>query len=180
MYSLYAYYGGKLVDILPESNNLQYTSDKDNLAVTLTFDSIYNLDVGTQIVLKNDSNVVVAGTIIENDRTKFVNSYTVMDFAFYLSKSKTAVQFNNVAASTALKSLLDGFNIQYNITDISTCINKIYRGNAISDIIDGVLEIARLDSGVVYVRYMDGYTLNIQPLDHLKITPTILIDKGLT
>jgi hypothetical protein len=180
MYSLYAYYNSRLVDILPKSNNLQYTSDKDNLAIEMTFDSIYSLDIGTQIALKNDTDVVVAGTIIEKDQKKFVNTYTVMDFAFYLNKSKTAIQFNNVTANTAIKMLLDGFNIQYNIADITTNINKTFRGDAISDIIDSILEIARLDSGTVYVRYMDAYTLNIQPLDHLKITPTILIDKDIT
>lgn len=180
MYSLYAQYNNNLADILPKSNNLMYTSDKDNLAIEMTFDSIYKLDIGTQIALKNDKSVVVAGTVIKKAQKKFINTYTVMDFAFYLNKNKTVMQFNNVTASTALKLLLDKFDVKYSIPAISTNINKIYRGDTISTIIDGVLEISQLESGTKYVRYMNGYILTIQPLNYLKIAPKILIGKDIT
>ena len=180
MYYLYALNNNVWVNILPNSNNLTWTSDKDTLATELTFDSIYNLDVGTQIALKNDMNIVIAGTIIKKVQKHFVTTYTGMDFAFYLNKSKTAIQFNNISASEALKQLLDRFGLTYSIVDIATNINKVFRGDEISTIIDDILELARLENGNKYVRYMDGYKLIIKPLVDLRITPKILIDKNIT
>ena len=178
MYYLYALDNNNWVNILPNSNNLSWSSDKDTLGVELNFESIYDMLEGTIVVLKNDNNGVFTGIITNKTKGKFVNTYKAMDFAFYLNKSETIIQFNNVSASTAIRQLLSKFeDIESDIVDISTNINKIYKDQTLSSIIDDILEQAQNELGIKFIKEMQGYTLVIRKLEDMIITPKLLIEK---
>ncbi|MFL0251247.1 hypothetical protein ACJDT4_12495 [Clostridium neuense] len=174
-YKLYATYNDLLYDITNRCNNMSWSSDKDTLAVQLDFDSIVNMEEGTQVGIENvDNNLIYMGILFKKTQKKFENAYTCMDFAFYL-KNKTTIQFNNVSASDAIQQLCNKFNIELEIDSIATKINKIYKAQEASSIIDDILTQAENETGQEYIKEMNVTTLVIKKLEETKITPKIII-----
>lgn len=180
MWHLYALYNSKWVDILSKSNNIGWGSDKDTLAVSLSFESLYNLEEGTHITLKKDSKVVFLGLVISKNKGKFKNSYTCMDYAFYLNKNKLIIQFNKVNGTNAIKQLCSKLGIKSNIVQINTLITKIHKDSEASKIIEDILEQSHLETNNIYIKEMISDTLYIRKLSDLKIKPKILIGKDIT
>lgn len=175
MYNLYV----NGIDILPKSNNISWSSDKDTLGADLSFDSLYNIAEGAVVSLYINNKEYLRAIIVKKSEHKFTYSYTAFDYSFYL-KNEVIKQFNDVSASSAIISLLREYGIANNIVNISTRINKIYKDQSISSIIDDILDQAEQEQGIKFFKEMQVDTVVINRLSDMKITPKILIGKDIT
>lgn len=181
MYKLYMTFNGLFKDITSYCNNMALTSSADTLGDEFTFDSPININEGNQIGFENiDNNLIYVGVIIKATRKKFINSYTAVDLAWYLNKSKITMQFNNVNASTAIERLCIANNIRYNITPMTTNINKIYKAEEISSAMNDILDQVNKETGKEYIKEMDVTIFKVFEATQLKITPSIVIGKEIT
>ncbi|KOF56817.1 hypothetical protein AGR56_09140 [Clostridium sp. DMHC 10] len=180
MYGLYVIYGTEWVNVISKCNNFAWSSDADTLATEFTFDSLLNMEEGTKFAWKNDTRLIIGGTIIKKTQKKFVNSYTGIDYGWYTNKNKTTIQFNNVSASTAINQLMQQFNLRKNVCPIATNINKIYKAQEVSSIIDDILKQATDETGIEYIKEMIEYTLTISKLSDMKIAPKLLFGSDIS
>lgn len=175
MYNLYA----KGVDILAKSNNITWTSDIDTLGTELSFDSLYDLPEGAIVSMYINKKEFIRAIVVKKGEGKFSFNYTCFDYSFYL-KNEVIKQFNGISASAAISSLLSEYGIKSSIVPIPTKIKKIYKDEAISAIVDDVLEQAEKDQGIKYFKEMQVITLTINRVQDMKITPKIHISKDFT
>lgn len=180
MYGLYVIYGTEWVNIVSKCNNFAWSSDSDTLGTQFTFDSILDMQEGTKFAWKNDNKLIIGGVLIKKTQKQFVNSYTGIDYAWYLNKNKTTIQFNNVSASTAINQLMQQFNLRKNVCSIATNINKIYKAQEVSSIIDDILSQATAETGIDYIKEMIEYTLTISKLSDMKIAPKLLFGSDIS
>lgn len=115
-YALYV--GQTLIDILPKSNNLSWTSDKDALSVQLSWDSIYDFEDGTFVALLNNGEEIFRGLVVSKTKKRFTNNYIAWDYGFYLAQNETTIQFNGLAADDAIKQLCGKVSIPCEIVKI--------------------------------------------------------------
>lgn len=167
------------VDILPKSNNLGWKSNADTLGTELSFDSLYSLPEGAVNNLYINNKEYIRAIVKNKSEGKFSYSYTCIDYSFYL-KNEIVKQFNKVAASSAISSLLKEYGIKSKIVSIPTKITKIYKDMAISAVIDDILEQAEKEQGIKYFKEMQVDTVVINKLQDMKITPKILISSDIT
>lgn len=165
-------------DILPKCNNLSWSSDSDTLATSLNFDCLYDLAEGrTHLTLMKDAKVVFQGVVISKTNKVLSSSYTAMDYAFYLNKNETLIQFNKTNAKQALEQLCNKFNIPHAITSLNTKIDKLYRGDNISQIIDDILEQCESEIGEELIKEMRGNVLWIDKISNLKLDCRYKLEK---
>lgn len=157
------------VDIIGKCNNLQWTDDQDTLAVSLTFDSIYDLAEGrTHLILKKDDKTVWQGVIINKNNKDKTASYTAMDYAFYLNRNEDMIQFNT-DAKNAIYQLLTKHGISGACITLNTKINKFYKGKTLSDIIKDILDQCKNEIGEEVVMEMRKDVLWIDKVSNLKL-----------
>lgn len=182
MHRLYCITGTKQYDITPIAGTVHWQSTLDELAVKLNFSIAYNddrlfplnpVDLGSLIILYNQSEVFRGIVITEQKNGRGEISYTCVDYAFYLNKSKEIYQFNGIAADAAIKKILSDFNVPTGfITSIPVPITKIYPGEVVSDIIKDILDQAEKAAGIKYRMEMKAGKLFIQKQADLFINPT--------
>lgn len=165
--------------ILDKSNNIGWSSNSDTLGTELKFDSLYNLPEGSIISLYINNFEFLRTIIVSKSEGKFVNSYTCLDYSWYL-KNEIIIQFNNTSGSKAIETMLNELGISNDIIYIPTVINKIYKDSSIIDIIDDILEQAEKDQKTKYVKEMIGDKLVVSELKNMKISPKILIGQDIT
>ncbi len=166
-------------DILPYSNNLTWNNDSDTLGTQLNFESIKEIPTGTVVSLWNDSLEIFRGMTLKPTQKRWTYSYVCQDYSFYL-KNKVTKQFDNMAASDAIKSLLSEAYIIPDIIYIPTKITKIYKEKTLSEIIEDILTLATADQGITYFKEIEGNILYIKKLEDMIITPNILLPKDIT
>lgn len=170
MWYLYALYKNKWTDILNYCNNLSWADDADTLAVSLSFDSLLDLPEGkTHFILKKDKKIVFTGVLISKTNKEKSSSYTAMDYAFYLNKNDTMVQFNT-NAKTAIETLCNKFGVKHSIIALNTRIRKFYKDQKISDVMDDILTQCQNETGQVYIKEMRGDMLCIDNINSLKLS----------
>ncbi|MGK0467155.1 XkdQ/YqbQ family protein [Clostridium sp.] len=179
IYTMRARQSGKWVDILTKSNSIAWGSDKDTLAVDLSFNSLTELTEGTILELLIDSRATFMGSVIEKNKTKNQFSYICQDFARVIGKNETIIQFNKISGDAAIKQLCAKFGVKVDCVVISTLISKIYKDFTLADIIADILEQAELEKGLKYIKEMRGDTLYIRKLIDLKIYPLFILSKDL-
>lgn len=167
------------VDLLPNSNNVSWSSDKDTLGTQLSFESTVSIGRGAVVSLFSDPKELFRGVVIHRSQKRWTWSYVVQDYTFYL-KNKVIKQFNNICASDAIQSLLGEAYIVGNVVDIPTIINKIYKNKTRSEIIDDILIQAEQDQGIKYFQEIEGDILYIRNLEDMNINPKILLPKDIT
>lgn len=167
------------IDIISSSNNISWSSDSDTLGTQLTFESIKDLREGAVISFFNDYRELIRGRIIKKVINRDTFNYVVQDYSSYL-RNKVIKQFNGASASNAINSFLSEAYIQGNICDIPTIITKIYINESLADILDDILEQAKNDQGIDYVKEIEGTTLYIRKLNDMKINPKIYISKDVS
>lgn len=163
-------------DITPLSEELTWKDSIDTLGMELDFSIAYNdarfipkvnIDLGDLLVLSNNAVEVFRGIVVdETIDGRFKRSYVAFDFAFYLNKSKTIIQFNKMKADEAIKKLCNQFNIPIGtICPIPTLITKIYKDKTIAEIMEDILEQATKELGYKFRKemragkfYIDKYT----------------------
>lgn len=162
-------------DILPYSENLEWNSDSDTLGTQLSFESIKDLAEGQVVSLyETDKELIRAVVIKKTDKTNTF-SYVVQDYGRYLNNTITIIQFTNQKASDCIKELIADAYLVGNITDIPTLINQIYRDKKINEIIEDILNKAKLDQGICYFKEINGNELNVYRLEDMKIVPNIIV-----
>ena len=179
IYTMRARQSGVWNEILSKSTSIAWGSDKDTLAVDLSFNSLKELTEGTIVELLIDSKVTFMGSAIEKNKTKNQFSYSCQDFARVLGKNETIIQFNKITGSTAIKQLCAKFGVKANCATITTLISKIYKDFTLADIIADILEQAELEKGFKYIKEMRGDTLYIIKLVDLKIYPKFILSEDL-
>lgn len=155
-------------DITKQCGNVSWTDSEDTLGVAFSFEfakvkghEIQNGDIIYFENLESDQNVFT-GIVTSLDRGYLTDSIRCYDFAFYLNKSETIIQFNGVSATAALKALFRKVGIPYkDIPQMSTRIWKIFKGKVISEIIREILELVYLETGKRYKIAMTGMSLTI-------------------
>lgn len=149
-------------DITKFCGNLSWKDNIDTLGMELNFDVARNSEdkymkvydvvgIGDKLILTNKDKEVFRGIIVDLGTEYFTKSISAFDYAFYLNKSKTIIQFNKVPGHEVITKLCNEFNVPIgNITSIPTLITKIYKEETISDIIKDVLEQATKATGIKY------------------------------
>lgn len=190
-YTLYLFKKNERFNITNLINNLSWSESIDTLGTQLSFDKAINKDdylfpnieieLGDLIVLLNNNIEIFRGIITDLNRSSLYQaSYTAFDFAFYLNKSKTIIQFNKIEASKAIKQLLSKVNVVIgNITPINTLVDKIYNDKYINKIIKDILDQSTAETGIQYRMEMQQNKLNISKYTDLKIQATYQMAENL-
>lgn len=174
---------GSVRDITRLSGNLSWRDSIDTLGMELNVNVARNVEdrymrgldiveLGDKIILKNNSDEIFRGIIVDLSTEKYKKAITAFDYAFYLNQSKTIIQFNKVRADNAIKQLCSKFNVPIgNITDIPASITKIYKDSTIADIIRDILKQTTDSLGIKYRLEMRSGKLYIEKYIDLIITP---------
>lgn len=178
MYTLNALLNDSWVNLMPNSNNISYSSNSDSMTMQLSFDTIYEFGEGTHIIFKNDDIELFRGIAVKKNKKRNINNYTCLDYAFYLNKNDTIIQFNNIPASSAIEQLLESFGISHSITFISTPITKIYKKQKLNSIIDDILQQSYNELSIKYIREMQGNVLCIDTEESFAIESTAKFQIG--
>lgn len=159
--------------------NLSWSSNADTLGQQLTFElpfddtkTFTSLDanVNDKVSLFYKDTLIFFGVIIDIEYNgREPRKCTCLDLAFYLNENKTTIQFNNQIADEAIRELLKRFNIKYKVTSIPVKIDKIYKAEAISDIIKDILKLAEQQLGKKYRFEMRGDTLVVFNWNDIKV-----------
>ena len=163
-------------DIMYSSNSVSWQSDVDTLGSQITFESMKDLFEGAVVSLFSDKRELIRSVIIKKNWSRWIWNYTTQDYSRYL-KNKVIMQFNNITASNAIKSMLNQAYIIGNVVNIPTKINKIYKNKTIAEIIDDILDQAKQDQGIEYFKEIEGNILYVRKLQDMKINPTIILPK---
>ncbi|MEY8001620.1 hypothetical protein AB8U03_15730 [Clostridium sp. Mt-5] len=176
MWALYTDYmigyknDGSFNNIMPYANNLQWTDDKDTLAVTLTFDSILDLAEGrSHVILKKDNKIVFYGVMTQKVNKDKSSSYTVQDYAFYLNKNEDIFQCNGINAKEAIYQLLAKYYIGGAVIPLNTKITKFYKGKTIADIIKDIISQCSSEINEDVIMEMRSTVLWIDKVSNLKL-----------
>lgn len=153
------------------SDSLEWSSDEDTLGVQLSFSFAqtdfskkFPFNPGDIVIVTKGKVKIFTGIIVDIsiDGTK-PRQITCLDFAFYLNKSETTIQFKKYPADAALKKLLSKYpKIKLQISKIPISITKIYKAKTFSEIIEDILETVFNQTGQKYVFEMDNDTLVIR------------------
>jgi hypothetical protein len=153
---------------------IQYSDDLDLFTIEMSFKSTEIIDLGTQVLLYNETKEVLRGVVVDRewDKNK-VYHYTVFDYGFYLGHNEVIIQFNGCTISEAIKQLLNKINIVAgDIVDIQACVKKIYKKALVSDIIKELLEMATKKTGVDYILRVKSNKVYIEEFKKIEICPT--------
>lgn len=169
-------------DITQLIADLNWQDSVETLGVQLSFTVARNkkdkylmnydlVEIGDKLVLQNNEKEIFRGIITDLDFSINEKSVTAFDYAFYLNKSKTIIQFKKIDVSSALKKI--GLNAGVNVSTpaIPTSITKLYKDNTIGEIMSDLLEEANKETGKKYFYEMDGTTLNIREFGFETISP---------
>ena len=167
-YKLYA----NAVDITHLAGNLTWSSDTDTLGQSLNFEMPFDVDgvlmpkpfihPGDKIALRYNNNEVFFGIVVDEDRNgRQPIKYSCFDLAFYLNKNVITVQFNGISAKQAIEELCSKVGIKCNVVNIPVSIKKIYKAQAVSEILKDILTISEQQNGVKYRFEMRGDVLTI-------------------
>ncbi|MCB2310646.1 hypothetical protein LGL55_05855 [Clostridium tagluense] len=168
--------GGKWIDALPRSNSISWGSDKDTLAVELSFSSLYDLTEGnTHVKFRINGKPVFTGVVVKKSKSKLRFNYVCFDYSWYLNSNETIKQFYKINAKKAIEDLCGNAGVKRNCVAIPTLLSKIYKDITLNSVIDDILEQATLTLGIKYVKEMIGDTLFIRKLADYKIYPRFLL-----
>lgn len=161
-------------DILNVSNSVSWSSSSDSLGTQLTFTSKKDLKLFQVVSLYIENIELFRGVILLKSFETEVYSYTLQDYSFYLEQNEMIKQFNNVYASTAIKSLFSEAYLEYEVCDIPTIIDGVFEGSLMS-ILDEILEKAELDQGTKYIKEIVGNKVYVRKYYENKIYPSLVI-----
>ncbi|MWC26628.1 XkdQ/YqbQ family protein [Paenibacillus sp. MMS18-CY102] len=175
---------GQMIDFTSSVGQLGWSSNMDTLGAELTFayaasetagfPSKTFIQEGDIIALLNGSTMLGHYVVVSSSPSGRVGkSLTCYDFAWYLNKNQTVIQFKKSSTSSAIAKLCDRFNIRHNISPIKTLVTKIYKGEVVSDIITDLLGQATQETGIAYFMEMIGDVLTVRPRAGLLIRPMI-------
>jgi len=167
MFDIYLIKGDEVHDITGRTSGLQLDQSMDAVADVIGLDFVMDgddnsktPDVGDHVILmSHEKSIVFQGILIEKslgDST--VAKYRGIDYRFYLSKSKATYQFNGIKISSAIKRILDDFNVPYGtIETMDFNLDMIFKGKNVYEIIQELFKSAELHGlGEFEVTLADG------------------------
>ncbi len=168
------------------AGDVTWTESEDSLGMEFTFSMPYSyfddqfrkvLTVGDPIVIFAGKKKVLQGILVETPLAG--GEYRGYDFAFYLNKSTTIIQFKKIAADEAIRKLCRRFNIPIGtIPKMATAITKLHKNEAASDIIKDILKKVKHETGKSYKMQVNSGKLDIVETGVKKIRPMYTDDRG--
>lgn len=168
------------------AGNVSWSESEDSLGMEFSFSMPFShfdeqfdtaLKVGDIATLYMNKKRVLQGIITEIPLGG--SDYRGYDFAFYLNKSTTIIQFKKVSAREAITKLCERFNIPLgSIPKMATNINKLYKNETVSDIISDILKQVKQETDKKYRLQMNNGKLNVVESGTAKIQPTYKDDEG--
>jgi hypothetical protein len=181
-HELWLFKNQKLTNITPIVGAINWQSHVDELGLQLDFDMAKSdmkhfpknpLNLGDLIILKNKEEITRAVTVTEDSLGVNKIQYTSFDYAYYLNESDAIYQFNRVRADQAITKILNDFNVPIaSIASMPTLINKIYPGDAVSEIIKDIIKQVEKDLGTKYRMEMVKGRMVIEKQSNLLIKGT--------
>lgn len=174
---------GSTTDLTSRCGAVSLTDDLDSLAVTMSMDvqqsaidphyKPLGIACGDRILFYKNGSLIMSGqigTVSGDYRTKIQLSVT--DDGIILTKNDVIVQFNGVAADTAIWQLCAKLEITAgSIPTMNTAITKIYH-DAVSTVLQDILETVTAETGTEYkIRVRNG-KLYITPYGTTPVTAT--------
>lgn len=152
--------GQKSYDITPLAGGITWDSNLSMMAA-MEFDinwtdaklfPVNPCDLGDVVILTKDGQEVHRGIIVTESRPgREAIRYRVYDYAWYLGKSKSVYQFNNMPASQAITKILTDFGMLIgSVPNMATPIDEIYLEKSPAEIIDDIYKRHERASGKRY------------------------------
>lgn len=172
--------GEKAIDITEVSGSINLSTSVDTLGASLVFNIARNyndlsylfsdeIETGDVIILTNEKELF-RGVIVSISTTKYSRTVECLDYCFYLNKNKVIKQFDHIAASVAIKQLLQEINApEGEISNISTSITKVYYSNTIAEIINDILKQVNEELGVKYKLEFIDNKFNVNPFKKINV-----------
>lgn len=170
---------GKAKYITARVGNLSWTDSLDSLGAEFSFDfahsyfdsrfksRLYNGDI---IVIYNGKKEILRGVITEVPING--DSYKGYDFAWYLNKSETIIQYKKIAADKAIRQLCKKYDVPIaELPKMATSISKLYKDMVISDILKDILAKVKKETGQGYRMEMRKGKLHIIKRGYIKVKP---------
>lgn len=178
--NLYIIKNEQTIEVTNISNGVNLSTSMDTLGASLTFNLARNssddsfafsdeVETGDIVILTNEKELF-RGVIVSINTTRFNRSIECLDYSFYLNKNKVIKQFEEIAASTAIKQLLTEINAPIGtITEVATAISKLYYGNTIAEIINDIITQINEELGIKYkLEFTDGL-FNVVPFKKINV-----------
>ena len=167
--------GTEEIKLTPYVSELTWSDSLEQLGSELDLKLVKGglVTVGSIIVLRSEKDLLTKCVVTDVEQNG-LNSWSIVafDFAFYLNKNKTVKQFKKVSASECIKSICSDFNINVNVPDIPTVIDKIYYTDTASDIIRDILSAVKFETKKRYLFEVNDTTLDIYLYNEKEIIPT--------
>ena len=172
--------GEKAIDITEVSGSINLSTSVDTLGASLVFNIVRNyndlsyifsdeIETGDVVILTNEKELF-RGVIVSISTTKYSRTVECLDYCFYLNKNKVIKQFDHIAASVAIKQLLQEINApEGKISNISTSITKVYYSNTIAEIINDILKQVNEELGVKYKLEFIDNKFNVNPFKKINV-----------
>lgn len=172
--------GEKAINITEVSGSINLSTSVDTLGASLVFNIARNyndlsylfsdeIETGDVVILTNEKELF-RGVIVSISTTKYSRTVECLDYCFYLNKNKVIKQFDHIAASVAIKQLLQEINApEGEISNISTSITKVYYSNTIAEIINDILKQVNEELGVKYKLEFIDNKFNVNPFKKINV-----------
>lgn len=157
----------KSYDLTPVTTSISWDSNL-SIASVMEFNTAWSdyklypknpIELGDLIIISVDDTEVNRGIVVKSKKSDANNiSYVVYDYGWYLGKSKSVYQFNNVSATQAITKILTDFGIPMgNITDMPNLINAIFVQKTPAEIINEIIKAYEHQYGFrVYSEFRQG------------------------
>lgn len=179
-YQIYQIRNGKRTNISKAIGNLTWSDSIDSLGMEFSFDlphsyfdeqfkgRLYN---GDTILVTNNGKELFRGMITSVPLEG--GTYSGYDYAYYLNKSETVIQFNKISASKAIRKLCDRYDVPIGtMPNLATLINKTYKDEVVADVLTDILKKVKNETGKGYRMEMSKGKLNIIQDGYIKVKPT--------
>lgn len=168
----------KAYDITPVTIKISWDSvlsTSSTMTITTTWSNYYGwpknpIEIGDLIIISKGDTEINRGIIVKsNDATKGIIIkdkqpdaipviYTIYDYGWYLGKSKSVYQFNNIPAKQAIEKILNDFRIPVgNIIEMPNLIDSIFVQKSPAEIMSSVIKSYEKQTGNrVYAEFRKG------------------------
>jgi len=174
----------KKYNITQLCGDLAWNDSVDNLAMEFSLSFARNtadkyiakfdiVEAEDKLVIFNNDIEVFRGIITDVDWQLHSKQLKCMDYAFYLNKNDTIIQFRKINASKAIQQVCAKFNIKVDVPALATSISKIYKDNTVSEIITDILTQVFEETGRKYFYEMYRDTLHIRAQGYTAIVVSV-------
>lgn len=183
MMRIYLEENNAMYDITSTTGSLTRSDSIDSLGEQMDFTYVGDkIPMGSRVAVYDDS-LLYYGMVVQGSRSgnKEYN-YSCYDDAYMLNKNQAFIQFNNISVKDAITKLCNQQNIPVTIQcELKTMVDKIYDGQAISDIIKELLKMVTDETGEKFRMEYNQGTLLIDKYSNLIVYPyykngTTLVD----